>query len=582
MSNSANTLPENHALKTCDISSVLGEGGFGIVYRAWDRQLERFIAVKEYMPSALAVRGGDHRVLVKSKNSAETFEAGRRSFLNEARMVARFDHPSVVKIYQFWEENDTAYIAMPLYAGKTLRDVLRERTGSPDEAWIKALLKPLLDALNLIHTHQCYHRDIAPDNIIILEDGSPVLIDFGAARRVIGDMTQALTAVLKPGFAPIEQYADTNAVAQGAWTDVYALSAVTHYVLTGKAPPTSVARVMSESYEPLERRLAGQYSQGFLNALDQGLAIAPEKRPQSAAEFRTLLFRQEGDQESAISASGYITQIVQPIAMTVQTVIEPPPEPPTLQLQKTAAPVATTVNKKKSLGSIALAVGATVAIALAFNAFKSTPPSEVSNAAAPTGVPVTTTKPAVPVVAPIEMAPQSPTISKGALLTTADFYNFLRTRSDPGKAVQVRMSKSNFLIAKDRVSFELSSATDGFVYIFLINSEDKAQLVFPNTSETKNVLNAGIKLTLPRNNNFVASAPIGKSTAIIVLSSVKRSFDEILVYPRDEFPEISLTKLNQLARAGQEAKMLGVGQCANSAKNCEQISVARIEFETNQ
>ncbi len=588
MSISANTLPANHVLLSCDISSVLGEGGFGIVYRAWDRQLERFIAVKEYMPSALAVRGSDHRVMVKSPNNAETFDAGRRSFLNEARMVARFDHPSVVKIYQFWEENDTAYIAMPLYPGKTLRDVLRGRTGSPDEAWIKALLLPLLDALSLIHTHQCYHRDIAPDNIMILEDGSPVLIDFGAARRVIGDMTQALTAVLKPGFAPIEQYADSSLVAQGAWTDIYALSAVMHYVLTGKAPPTSVARVMSESYEPLERRLAGQYSPELLNALDRGLAVAPEKRPQSAAEFKELLFR--ADQYSKPASDVIINtriESLQPInhtaqattALSIETLQNTTQIATTDSMQKTANAAVSALGenaaKKSRLGWILGAGGAIGALVLAIAMFKGPSgtvepitqnPSRVEPSAnGPTSVPTNVA---------------TPTLAAVTTLTSADFYDLLQAKADKNQPLLVQMSNPSYRVDKERVSFRLTPATKGFVYIFLANAQGKAQLVFPNSSETNNAVVADASIALPRNNNFVASAPLGKSAALVILSVTKRNFDEILDFPANDFPEISSAKINQLAAAGQTAKFLGKANCANAGAGCEQFSVARVEFET--
>src|SRR4029453_7852262 len=190
-------LPVGTKLGEFELTGILGEGGFGIVYLAWDHSLERRVALKEYMPSALAARTGDASVQVKSERHRETFEAGRKSFVNEAKLLAQFDHPSLVKVHRFWEANGTAYMAMPFYEGVTLRDRLREIQSAPDEAWLMRLLAPLTEALAVIHAEHCYHRDIAPDNVILLSGTNrPLLLDFGAARRVIGDMTQALTDIL--------------------------------------------------------------------------------------------------------------------------------------------------------------------------------------------------------------------------------------------------------------------------------------------------------------------------------------------------------------------------------------------------
>jgi len=178
-------------------------------------------------------------------------------------------------------------MVMPLYHGKTLKQLLRE---SPqiDEAWIKGMLAPLLDALETLHGARCFHRDVAPDNILILDSGGPLLLDFGAARRIIGDMTQAVTVVIKPGYAPVEQYADDNSLQQGPWTDIYALAAVVRLAITGKPPATSVTRMVTDPVKPLAEVAQG-YSAAFLRAIDYGLAVRPEDRPQSIAEFRNAL-----------------------------------------------------------------------------------------------------------------------------------------------------------------------------------------------------------------------------------------------------------------------------------------------------
>jgi len=285
----SNALPIGTRINEFEITRVVGEGGFSIVYLAFDHTLHRSIALKEYIPSQLASRRGDQTVAVRSAQHQQTFEAGLRSFINEARLLAQFDHPALVKVYRFWEANGTAYMAMPYYEGRTLKDILREHPEQANEAWLKRLLLPLLDALTLLHDHRCYHRDIAPDNIQILDNEQPVLLDFGAARRTIGDMTQAFTVILKPGYAPIEQYAEETDFKQGPWTDLYALSAVLYWAIIGKPPPTAVARVIKDPLEPLAARRLRAFDPAFLSGIDRGLAVRPEARPQSVAAWRKML-----------------------------------------------------------------------------------------------------------------------------------------------------------------------------------------------------------------------------------------------------------------------------------------------------
>ena len=283
------TLPIGTYLRDYEINGLIGEGGFGIVYLAWDHSLQRKVAIKEYMPASMASRvAGSSAIVVKSERHVDTFKAGLKSFVNEARLLARFDHASLVKVYRFWEENGTAYMAMPFYEGPTLKMALADLGHVPSETELRAWLNPLLDALTVMHAAQCFHRDIAPDNILLTSTG-PLLLDFGAARRVIGDMTHALTVVLKPGYAPIEQYGDVASMSQGAWTDIYALACVVYYAITGKTPMSSVERLMDDRLEPLAATAAGRYSDAFLRAIDAALAVKPQDRPQNEAQFRALL-----------------------------------------------------------------------------------------------------------------------------------------------------------------------------------------------------------------------------------------------------------------------------------------------------
>jgi hypothetical protein len=284
---SGNALPDGARLGEFEIRGVIGEGGFGIVYLAWDHLLQRQVAIKEYMPSTLATRSfGTTDVTPRAEKLAETFALGLRSFINEAQLLASFDHPSLLKVYRFWEANGTAYMVMPYYQGTTLKRALIALNAPPDERWLTELLTQLLDALDEMHQARCYHRDIAPDNILLLDEGRPLLLDFGAARRVIGDATQALTAFLKPGYAPVEQYAEMPSMKQGAWTDLYALGSVLHYAIVGHTPPESVARLVVDTMVPLTRAAQGRYSERFLRAIDHALGVRPPDRPQSVAEMR--------------------------------------------------------------------------------------------------------------------------------------------------------------------------------------------------------------------------------------------------------------------------------------------------------
>jgi serine/threonine protein kinase len=273
-----------------EITQRIGEGGFSIVYLAMDHSLDRTVALKEYLPSSLATRVGSTQVQPRSQRYRDTFEAGLKSFVNEAKLLASFDHPSLVKVYRFWEANGTAYMVMPFYQGATVKETVRAMPRPPDEDWLLTLLGPLTEALMVIHAERCYHRDIAPDNVILLaHSAKPLLLDFGAARRVIGDMTQGLTVILKAGYAPVEQYAEIPGMKQGPWTDVYALAAVVYWAITGSTPPASVGRMLSDSFVPLARCAAGRYSTRFLETIDRALLVRPEQRTQTIAAFRDEL-----------------------------------------------------------------------------------------------------------------------------------------------------------------------------------------------------------------------------------------------------------------------------------------------------
>ena len=409
--NHALTLEAGTRLGEFEVTKTIGEGGFGIVYLAWDHSLDRKVALKEYMPTSLAYRAGPTDIRPRSERHKETFDAGMKSFINEAKLLAQFDHPSLLKVYRFWEANGTAYMVMPFLEGATVRDTVRAMGAPPSESWILGLLAPLFDALAMLHASQIYHRDIAPDNVLLMADtGRPLLLDFGAARRVIGDMTQALTAILKPGYAPVEQYADMPGLKQGPWTDVYALAAVVHWMIMSKTPPPSVGRLFDDPYVPLVQSAAGRYSEPFLRAIDHALAVLPEKRTTSIEAMRAELFGDAMPASApapAASLGGIGAHEVprsQPPQRTQSQGHEPTRQAvPATSVQPTRVEEAATPSPASAsrMPLVAGGVGLVVVAALAAFALwpKATPPAPTATTATPTVATPAITPPAASAVA---------------------------------------------------------------------------------------------------------------------------------------------------------------------------------------
>jgi serine/threonine protein kinase len=297
---SGSELKAGHRLQEFVVERVLGVGGYSVVYMARDTRLDRKVALKEYVPATLAMRAPDGSVVPRLPRFQEFFDRGLKSFINEARLLGSFEHASLVKVYRFWAENGTAYMVMPYYEGITMKRWLADLGTPPSERWLRALAEPLMDALSVMHAQSCYHRDVAPDNVLLLYDRSasgnyleqrprPVLLDFGAARRVIGDATQNLTAILKTGYSPVEQYEGEVSMRQGPWTDVYALCAMLYTAAIGRAPLSSIARAVRDDQVPARTAGKGRYSESFLAAIDAGLTVRPEQRPQSMAALKALM-----------------------------------------------------------------------------------------------------------------------------------------------------------------------------------------------------------------------------------------------------------------------------------------------------
>lgn len=277
-----NALDLSSTLGEYRLESVLGIGGFGITYLARDTHLEKRVAIKEYLPGDLAVRALDGSVVPVSTDHQHDYQWGLERFIQEARTLARFSHPHIVRVNRYFESNGTGYMVMDYEEGESLIQLLK-RVPQPPEAELRRILLPLLDGLAAVHAAKFLHRDIKPGNIFIRSNGSPVLLDFGAARANIGG-SHGMTAVLTPGFAPLEQYAVDGR--QGPWTDLYAMAGVLFRVVTGQNPPDAVSRLQNDSLALTLAGARGRYSEPLLRAIEWGLKVQPELRPQTVAEWR--------------------------------------------------------------------------------------------------------------------------------------------------------------------------------------------------------------------------------------------------------------------------------------------------------
>jgi serine/threonine protein kinase len=328
------TLPAGTRLRNYELLSVLGHGGFGITYYAKDTTLGREVAVKEYLPTTLALRENGSTVVPRSTQFAEDFIWGRERFLEEARILATLEGaPAVVRVYDFLEANGTAYMIMGLARGDTLEQRLK-RDGKLAPAITQRMLDRLLDGLDAVHKTGFLHRDVKPANVILDANNNPTLIDFGASRSSMADRTAAMTAIFTPRYAAAEQLTSDK---QGPWTDIYGLSATLYHAITGKAPPSSLERALNDAYEPLARLSPEGYAPGILQGIDVGLTVRAKDRPQSIAEWRDIL-------SSTGEQVGDETVFERPKPRP-----KPKPAPP---------PVAPTVSRRPSPAAVAAASAA--------------------------------------------------------------------------------------------------------------------------------------------------------------------------------------------------------------------------------
>lgn len=285
-------------LRQYRIESVIGQGGFGITYLAFDTDLQRRVAIKECYPRDFVSRDGT-TVVPTGASESKDFDWALGKFVDEATTLARFKHPGIVQVLQIIkDENQSAYIVLEFVEGQSFDQWLKSMPGPPDEESLKKIIEPLLDALEVVHDNNIAHRDIAPDNIYIRQDGSAVLLDFGAAKQTLGQHSRTLNLVVKDGYSAPEQYYAEGR--QGPWTDVYAFAASLYRAVSGKRPTDAMARLDAinndepDPLEPLENFAPSGYSVGFLKAISDGMAPQTKARPQSLRSWRASILGQTG------------------------------------------------------------------------------------------------------------------------------------------------------------------------------------------------------------------------------------------------------------------------------------------------
>ena len=267
------------------LGMAIGEGGFGITYIGMDLNLEMRVAIKEYYPNGCAE---SNTVLSYSNSTQEVFEKGREKFINEARLLAKCSNLSeIVSVKDFFRENHTAYIVMEYIEGITLKAYLKQNGDHIPAQKTLQMMKPVICSLSKVHDMNLIHRDISPDNIMICNNGSVKILDFGGARDYIFSNEKSLSIMLKPGYAPEEQYRTHGN--QGPWTDVYALCATMYRCITGSVPPESLERAYQESLPPI-RSISPDCPPAAASAIEKGMSIYPEDRFQSMQELYSALY----------------------------------------------------------------------------------------------------------------------------------------------------------------------------------------------------------------------------------------------------------------------------------------------------
>ena len=269
------------------VGTAIDSGGFGIIYRAWDAQMEQVVAIKEYFPNGVVSRvPGQNDVIVYSGKNREVFRKGVDRFLVEARNMAEFSQPDIVALYDYFEANNTAYIVMEYLDGVSFKEYLKERRGRIPSEEVVDITLHVLAALEEIHSHHIIHRDISPDNIFLCSNHRVKVIDFGAARFSSGEESSNFSTIVKPGYAPAEQYRTKSR--QGPFTDLYALGACMYQAATGEKPQESLARAMHDDLRP-PKELNPEVPEYLSDIIMKAMAMDEDERFQSSEEFMKAL-----------------------------------------------------------------------------------------------------------------------------------------------------------------------------------------------------------------------------------------------------------------------------------------------------
>lgn len=519
-------LPVGTRIEGFEIQDVIGVGGFGIVYKALDPMLERQVALKEYLPASLAQRITGGAVKVREARHKSTFDAGMRSFINEARLLAQFDHAALVKVYRFWEMAGTAYMVMPLYQGMNLKQYAENHAAPLAQEQLVNWLLVLTEALEVMHSQQCYHRDISPENIIIQDNTDlPILLDFGAARRAIGSVSQPFTVILKASYAPIEQYAEVPSMTQGAWTDVYALAAVAHFLMTGKTPPSSVGRLVNDSYLPLHERPELPYSPHVKKAIDDALAVQPQDRTASMSLFRQALQTETQDILSLYDQAAH-------------------PQPETRPKRSHL------IRPMKLWGPVIVATIAVTALVATFNFDPNVQPMEEK---------ADTTKTTVVQAdgASAEPIPISPELTNNL---DASFQAVI-DRAD--SALNIEIEQTVLKIGVDLLRFQIQSPESGFVAVYVRGSDKSLIQLLPNARVPVLSIGANKPLQLPPNNEPIqAAGPAGENQFLVVVTEQPRNYEHLNFQDHYGF---GLIQADQ-GKAGSPIHALeGISPCANGS-----------------
>jgi hypothetical protein len=415
----------------------------------------------------------------------------------------------------------------------------------------------------VIHAEQCFHRDIAPDNVILLKGSNrPLLLDFGAARRVIGDMTQALTVILKPGYAPVEQYAEVPGMKQGPWTDVYALAAVVYYAITGKTPPTSVGRLMNDSFVPLSQLAQGRYSAKFTAAIDRALKVKPEERTASIAELRHEL--------------GLDTMAPPPRpAARVSSMPTPAPAPP--------GRVAGAQPGSKLPLLMAAAAVVVLAAGGAWYALRGS-----TDSPPPVSAVVPPVVPAAPASAVVTAPPPAPApppvVASTGFDPRKDFEQVVALQSADFD-VDAATAKPQFRIDKDFLSFSVKSEKEGHLYVFLHGSDGVLLQVFPNATAKNNRMRAGQTLNLPppqSNWAMKASGPAGVDHFLAIVSAWPRDFSAAGLQVQDGYGQTTVGAATEAAQRHPGGKPLFLGKPICSGECADHFGAALFSSEQVQ